>query len=250
METTTQSSGEDVHSYTRNLPAIFHLNERDIRRWRLAGEAMRKYGLSKPDTTLYLVTLKPVSESSGLFVTEDRNSIISMTATLGFALVAAAYGGLHALAWNAPFPTRRELKLWRGSTVIIVSPAAMFLAFILSSYVVITGAYVVRLLRQKKAPSGTNDSSATGPPARPVSDPKPKTAERPRFTFWPILRSTFKVLGKVVECLWVILGPNILFFFYFPARVYLVYESLRTVFFLPPDAYKSADWTSHLPHIT
>lgn len=37
---------------------------------------------------------------------------------------------------------------------------------------------------------------------------------------------------------------------YFCSRVYLCYESVRTVFYLPPGAYQTPSWPRYLPHIT
>jgi len=46
----------------------------------------------------------------------------------------ACYGGLHALAWNAHFPTHGELIPWRVSSVTIASPAAVCVVLILLIY--------------------------------------------------------------------------------------------------------------------
>ena len=46
------------------------------------------------------------------------------------------------------------------------------------------------------------------------------------------------------------LGSGALMVLYVPARGYLVYESFRTVFLLPPEAYRATRWTQYFPHIT
>lgn len=38
----------------------------------------------------------------------------------GFGIVALVYGGLHALAWSAPFATPTERLLWRMSSCIVM----------------------------------------------------------------------------------------------------------------------------------
>ncbi|KAF2114622.1 hypothetical protein BDV96DRAFT_647318 [Lophiotrema nucula] len=39
----------------------------------------------------------------------------------GTTFAGFAYGGLHATAWSAPFPTRTQAVIWRSSTIVLLS---------------------------------------------------------------------------------------------------------------------------------
>jgi hypothetical protein len=96
--TTVDKDDENVHY----LPAVFILRPVDVQRWRSAREAMDRYDLKKPNKNLDLVTIKSIPESGGFDDTDgDASTWARLGARLGFTLVAASYGGLHALAWNA-----------------------------------------------------------------------------------------------------------------------------------------------------
>lgn len=98
--TTSSGSGEsnvNVYSSTYKDPAEFNLTATDARRWRLGEEALQKYRLAKPKQNLNLVTVKPVPEMLEMANSEHP------WARLGFSMLAACYGMLHALGWNTRF---------------------------------------------------------------------------------------------------------------------------------------------------
>jgi hypothetical protein len=232
-EEITYSSGHDefakVWRDVHYKPAVFHLTPRDVRRWRLARAAMDKYQLQKPDKNLYLVTIKPVVE----FMVNSNGSdgTLATWHLLGFFVVSAAYGGLHTVAWNARFPSRREMLLWRVSALAIASPAVLCVLLMLLFYAAMAALFVFRSCCITLAPAAKLQTLSRKPP---VVKATTRTAE---FTM-----SVLQTFGAV-------LAPSVLIFFYFPARGYLIYESFRTVFFLPPEAFK-ATWTQYIPHIT
>lgn len=243
--TTHSYSGDgefgDVCIYSHDEPAVFNLSPCDVRRWQLAREAMDKYQLKKPSTNLDLVTIKPVPESMVLNILEEKPIT---WAHLGFSLVAASYGGLHALAWNAKFPTHRELKLWRISALVIASPAALYLLLTLLVHAVISARVIIRIRYPKLAPDLKDKLTKKSQPKPPVA-----TGNSWSHRMVPFLKITLWVLqrlGVVASGL----GANAIVILYFFARGYLVYESFRTVFFLPPEAYMTASWPQYLPHIT
>lgn len=49
---------------------------------------------------------------------------------MGLIITGSIYGGLHLLAWNAPFTTRVELFLWRTSACILIVPLLLFFCLI------------------------------------------------------------------------------------------------------------------------
>lgn len=241
-ETHMWSSGDGesarVDTHVHYNPAVFNLTPCDVRRWQLAREAMDKYCLKKPDTNLDLVTIKPVPGLNGL----DKKP--SVWASLGFSLIAAGYGGLHGLAWNAPFPTHRELKLWRISALIIASPAALVFLLILLQHAAIFAGFIFRCCYRKLAPDPNVKPTEKSRPESPAVKEKPLQQSTARFK--KITLSLLRGLGSLVQAV----TFNAIIFLYVPARGYLVYESLRTVFFLPPEAYRATRWTQYLPHIT
>ena len=112
-----------VDLFDHYLLEVFDLMHRDIRRWELAREALNRYHLQKANSNLDLVDIPPISE----YMSSVNHSTIEpkLLAFLGFTFVAACYGGLHALAWIAQFPTSIDQALWRGSAIEIASPAAI-----------------------------------------------------------------------------------------------------------------------------
>ena len=230
VETTYGSGDEFSNPYTdvHYKPAVFNLTPRDVRRWKLAREAMDKYQLQKPDKNLYLVTIKPVAEHM-----ENSNGSDGTLATwhiLGFSVISAAYGGLHTVAWNAHFPSHREMVLWRVSALVIASPAVLCVLLMFLYYAAMAVRFVFRSCCIKLAPAAKLQQTPSRKP--PVVKITIRAAE---FTM-----SVLRILG---------IFASAFIFFYFPARGYLVYESFRTVFFLPPEAFK-ATWTQYIPHIT
>ncbi|MCJ1397741.1 hypothetical protein MMC11_000937 [Xylographa trunciseda] len=242
--TTTYISGSDefadVYTDVHYNPAVFNLTPCDVQRWRLAREAMDKYRLQKPDKNLDLVTMKPVAEHM-----DQSNNPDETTATwprLGFSTVGAVYGGLHALAWNAPFPSHRETVLWRVSALLIASPAVICLLMMLLYYATLMAAFVLRSFCLKLAP-------APKPKQKPQREPPPvkeETSSGSTVRAKKIAMSTLRLIGDISRYL---AGPAFCCL-YFTARGYLVFESFRTVFFLPPEAYEATMWTQYLPHIT
>jgi hypothetical protein len=218
-----------VTHYDYHQPAVFNLTPYDVRRWELAREAMDKYSLSKPSKNLDLVTIKPISES----MDKEDNEAPKTWQTLGFALLAASYGGLHMLAWNLHFPTSLEQGLWRISVLVIASPAVLwivgFLLLRVGMWLIMVLSVCFRKLPDKFKPS-----------RQPRTD---TILVRHIKDGCSIIRSVFIGVGKV-------LGPEAFLWIYLPARAYLVVESLRTLFALPAEAYKATSWSQYIPHIT
>ena len=222
---------DSVDSSVHYNPAVFNLTPCDARRWKLAREAMDLYHLPKPDKNLYLVTTKSVAEFSDSENYDDTGRMSAIWFYLGFFLVSAAYGGLHAVAWDTHFPSHREMVLWRVSALIIASPAVMCALAMLFSGLAIAGWFIFRPCI-KLAPAAAFQRTVARNPS--------------------IIKATKQAGELSLSALWILfcaLAPSVLIFLYFPARCYLIYESFRTVFFLPPEAFK-ATWTQYIPHIT
>lgn len=241
-ETETSVSGDEYNvtenTITHYKPAVFNLTPCDVRRWELAREAMDKYQLKKPATNLDLVTVKAIPESMGFdFMSKE----IKALPFLGFSLVAAGYGGLHALAWNAQFPTHRELILWHMSALVVASPAALCVFFLVLQHAAIFAVFIFRFCHRKLARVPNPDSIEMSPP-------KPAVVKK-RSSSQISEGITMDILIHILKCLGGLAAAAFMYLYIF-ARAYLVYESFRTVFFLPPEVYSVPRWTQYLPHIT
>ena len=111
-------------------------------RWRLAGEAIQQYPrirerfkpvplstageshLLKPDRIEQLVTMKTQDWPAEDLLRRVPSLIMGMT--VWFA--SMAYGGVHASAWNGPFPSLVEAYLWRFSALYIASSGLLWLS--------------------------------------------------------------------------------------------------------------------------
>jgi hypothetical protein len=243
VEVRISTGGEFAKEYKSVYykPAVINQTPVDVRRWKLAREAIDKYNLKKPTTDLDLVTIGSIPELMTITDPAEKEELV-LWAYLGFSLVAACYGGLHALAWNAKFPTHLELKLWRASALIIASPAVLYVVLIILGalfeyrYYKLTSNPNLKPVPKEKSPL---NAPATNPQSSPENPPRSKICLK-------ILRVIASDLGYFAFSL----GLGTLVILYLPARGYLVYESFRTVFFLPPEAYRATRWTQYFPHIT
>ena len=143
---------------------------------------------------------------------------------LGFSFAGLVYGGIHLLAWNAPFPSHATLTLWRSSGVLLASSG--FICVVFCALVMVPLFSVGDWITQ-----------------RPFwRDPKTKLDQR------------YKAILKIV----VSLGDSIIFGFpliafavlYLAARVYLVVESFLQLAHLPDSAYALPAWSQYYPHVT
>ncbi|KAK7442063.1 hypothetical protein VKT23_016339 [Stygiomarasmius scandens] len=116
-----------------------------------------------------------------------------------FCFIAAAYGAVHASAWNLSFPTSIERIIWRWSAVLVAS-----LAF---------------------------------------SVPIAQVCFRTEF--WEARKE--KILWRFL--VWVLVIPGISTL-YSLARLYIVAESLRQVFYLSPEVFREASLAKYLPHFS
>lgn len=115
--------------------AIDHMSPPDVVRWRLAHEAIARYGLehdirSRHYTRSDIYDAKPrvkarINDVLSLFGSRP------MEVWFGFAVAGLFYGGLHLLAWNAPFSSRIEQILWRVAASSVTITPLIFTPFVL-----------------------------------------------------------------------------------------------------------------------
>jgi hypothetical protein len=96
------------------------LSAADVQRMRLSSKWWYQHGYERELVPHYALIHKK-SE----FVTykaSDWFAVNSMFAlVMGLCFAGLAYGGLHLVAWNAPFPSQREQLLWRISAAYLVA---------------------------------------------------------------------------------------------------------------------------------
>ena len=141
------------------------------------------------------------------------------------------YGGLHCLAWNAPFETEVEAIYWRISSVMITGVGGVFAPSVLTFTDTARGLSKLAewFGRQRGGGDLDNMSSATG----------------------GNMLCSLKQGGLVF--LWILviwlLGP-FLYYGYLGSRLFLIVESFVNLWYLPHQVYVDVRWPGYLPHIT
>lgn len=151
-------------------------------------------------------SLSPDSVDDAMEFTEPLSSIT-------LSIVALVYGGLHLLAWNAPFNTRVEGILWKISGISVTSIGPMSIAY-------------VGLL------------SITYKFLRHINRSYP-----PRSKIIQFLNVSEDIVDKITQFLFL----SYLLFYLF-ARVYLVVECFIEVAYLPDSAFTTPVFTRYIPH--
>ena len=154
-------------------------------------------------------------------------------AILPAVLVAPIISGIHASAWNYPFPTVVERWLWRVAVIVVgVGPFWVTVLFAIAS----VGFYLV-----KKYPQLT------------AFDQRISKAWTTGFTSlaWArrenILGSLLRLVALLVSflvsaCSFVFIG------LYVPLRIFVLVEVFMSLRKAPMSIYQSPDWSSYLPH--
>ena len=203
------------------------LQASDLYRWELVSSAWRKY---QPEPSEYDYLASPVgkrallhncvcdrmrnwsiSSNSGESYYDSDFFIQFLTATLAGSL----YGGLHLLAWNAPFASWQEQTLWRVSGILIASSGLILPGFLLMDSDEDLPVYLYSLTRGRS----------------------PKV-------IWKIV-----LCSAVVSFMMFVTAVVGAVVAYIPARGFLIAESCMQVARLPPGAYEVPQWSRYWPHI-
>lgn len=139
---------------------------------------------------------------------------------IGLLLAGSLYGGIHLLAWNAPFPSRTERLLWHVSGVTIMCFAGF--------------AYTIRRLyyfavlycshNRAYKPSANIHRCFSG-----------------GYTDLCCSGGLFLISEIIIE------GSTL---FYLLIRLYIVVESLISVAYLPETAFRKPSWSNYFPHLS
>jgi hypothetical protein len=264
---TEKGSGDEFRdpiswTTTRQDPAVFHLTPLDVRRWKLAHEALETYKLEKPNEDQGLITIKPVANTSEIL--DDTTKEIAMIdfkllwAVLGFCMLAAAYGALHSLAWNTRFPSRRQRILWRVSSVVIVSPAGAAVVVVVLLMCVSFISNFTKWMKSRRHCAASCEASLSTTAIRNTQPTQSTPSRNAHMSEGPIVFGVrlfdtvawdvfVFFMGGLARLSGVVLGGGTMLL-YVPARAYIVGESFRMAFFLPPDAFRATQWEKFFPH--
>lgn len=222
-------------------PQIF-LSPSGMLRWRLASQAVTRYNLldSHPDGHMYIkgqyikdkryqededalhdtLTDRRVNWPSDINITRIQSVGYIALAYIGFTMAGSIYGGLHLIAWNAPFASQVEKLLWRISGLVLAlsGPACAFLYILWDWF------------------------------QRGIAEWKDE----------PLRSHSLFIIRAIVVAfqLWVAIGyysvSVILVAFaltYVGARLYLVVECFVNMAHLPASVFELPVWTQYFPHI-
>jgi hypothetical protein len=154
------------------------------------------------------------------------------TVYLGLSIACSIYGGLHCLAWNAPFATDSERFLWRMSGVVVSSTPA--LALLISTW------RPLLMLRDKflTVETFTIMTNWVG-----------EHVFRNRFLppQWISKSLCYGLFVVIILLLPFLTYP--FFLLYIMSRVYLLVGCFINLAHLPDSAYALPLWSQYVPHI-
>lgn len=208
--------------------------EVDLRRWRLLYEAEKRSELLE-DGQYLLDRIRNFPRFAG--IRED------FALYVGLAVTGFVYGGLHCLAWNAPFATRPETLLWRISSAAIMStPVLVLLGY--------SWTRSPPLLFGSNYSYGFLDLFSDH-----IYDPLKKFVGRLLDPRWVepasiIISLPLFILTVILPRVIVDLTVASAFVLYCLARVYLVVECFINLSHLPTSVYQIPGWSQYVPHIS
>ncbi|PVH75427.1 hypothetical protein DL98DRAFT_644167 [Cadophora sp. DSE1049] len=154
----------------------------------------------------------------------DRNLLQSVIVSpffwLSFIVGHFIYGGMHLLAWNAPFPSHTSKVLWLSSGTLVASAGIFWSSAFALIFVIIIVMNVARtLLHLDRASRKTNSK------------------------FRNIIITSLISISTIF--LYTVFLPA-----YLLARGYLVVESFIQLAHLPESAYMIPKWSQYFPHFS
>jgi hypothetical protein len=262
---------KDSKTYTGKLFTV-DVPEADIRRWELLSEGSGRYwdgrlGGASLSNVLLSDRIRNFPRFGG--IQQDRALYI------GLAITGFIYGGLHCLAWNAPFATRAETVLWRVSSIAIMStfllvlllycweqsPPAPFEDFLDSvgdfwdSLAGLLDSLADFLLRRKWRDHFRSSRRSCKRIFRSLWNPMKNISPPPWVK--TVLNGVANVaLWGLLFPLWIL--PRLIFdlivvaaiLLYCLARVYLVVECFINLSHLPESVFEVPVWSQYVPHIS
>ncbi|KAH7138838.1 hypothetical protein B0J11DRAFT_515434 [Dendryphion nanum] len=183
---------------------------------------------------------------------EPDGSISKSTASLSimmniYAILSAAYGALHLVAWNARFVTVIEGWLWRASGITMVgAPIGTVIILSWGSFDRaldkwrrnLKGAGIIR----DEEEHGESDEANIESKAQ-----KPSVYSRSWRSIARALAAIGDIISSMVFCVVVCL-VGFAWAAYPVARIYVLVESFAGLRSVEKDVYRTVEWTGFIPH--
>lgn len=218
-----QAENSDIPSVGKTITV--DLPEVDVQRWKLLSQTTPGADAAVRDALSDRIRNLP--RLNGI-----RNG---MPLYIGLAVTGFLYGGLHGLAWNAPFATRLEKLLWRISSVAILSTFVLVLLF---------------YSWEVSSPIWQNFDESVEP-FKNLLKPFDRLINKDGWRKWtgrllgyPL--AIFLLILRMLYDISVIAAAAL----YCVARVYLVVECFLNLAHLPDSVYQVPIWSQYVPHIS
>ena len=206
--TTKLTKGKKLaNTNIRNEHEDIILKQEDVRRWQMAEDLLTEE-FSRRSNEDWQATVTDRSKNWPSIDLDPRK--LDQRLLLAFNASGVLYGGLHALAWHAKFPTWSQQWLWRFASLFIVSFVPASTMVLLTEILFFT---VVNATKER----------------HPATEGFFNLLYR--FKIWHIL-----FVSGLLVYLW--------------ARVYLVVECFISLFHSPVEVYTLPEWSAYVPHIT
>jgi hypothetical protein len=243
LQTITLSPGEELfHTglcLNSNSRGTLTLNPTDAERWMLAAPVLHKIpGVRAYPWRIKFWSTHCPSDYPRKPTWKEKHTgddTIVLVILFGSSIV---YGGLHALAWNAPFSNSIEKNLWRVASAIVLGYGPVFFLFI-------------QPLVDKPFRGGAQASllhSFWTSLLLGGQDLWRRDRRRGKRYVGPSPTRQQSIINELVfrtGCL-ISYTLNIAFLF---ARIYLVWESFWGLFHAVPGVFSTPSWIGYFPHL-
>ena len=166
----------------------------------------------------------------------------------GSTFGAAVFGALHCIAWDSPFPTHIERRIWHGASIAAtVTPVVGTQLHLLVGHMLERAIQKSAKRKQSNVEEGIQMSNIEAPAPRNgnvKSDTNGRRrSSRPSEEQRKRRRQCTAIKKYLFAAAMVFFG-----FVYLISRLYITVEVFRALCFLPPRAFV-ATWASNVPHI-
>ena len=167
----------------------------------------------------------------------------------GSTFGAAVFGALHCIAWDSPFPTHIERRIWHGASIAAtVTPVFGTLLHLMVGYMLQHSGRQSAKKTQTNVVGDIEMFSGEAQPPRNGNGKSTRNSSQRRSS--RAAEEKRKRRSRRTNVKKFLFAFAMLFFgvVYLLSRVYITVEVFRALCFLPPRAFV-ATWASNLPHI-
>jgi len=197
----------------------------DTELWTLAAPVRHNFTRYSQVTSSYrgLSLLAPTNLGESLLPSERDRLVPTILIVSGIV-----YGGLHALAWNAPFRNSTEQLLWRISSITIMGYGPIF-------YLIVQAFVEMPFQSEDQADMFFAHWVALWTACKMLfSNPSGLSSEFGGVELW---QTPFLVVGFILNTAYAL------------ARGYLIWESYWSLFHAVPGVFLTPRWADYYPHI-